>query len=67
MSRLLIIAGGILILAGLLWPLLVKCGLGRLPGDVVLKQGDATLYIPIVSSLILSVLISVTLWFFARH
>ena len=32
-ARLLIIFGLVLFAAGLLWPLIVKLGLGRLPGD----------------------------------
>ena len=35
MARFLIIAGVILVLAGLAWPFIAKLGLGRLPGDIV--------------------------------
>jgi Protein of unknown function (DUF2905) len=38
MSRCLITFGAVLIAAGLLWPLLQKIGLGRLPGDIVIER-----------------------------
>lgn len=35
--------------------------LGRLPGDVVYRKGNFTLYFPIVTSILLSVLLSLLL------
>jgi hypothetical protein len=32
--------------------------LGRLPGDIVIRRGDSTIYIPIVTCLLLSVVLS---------
>ncbi|HXF52849.1 MAG TPA: DUF2905 family protein, partial [Hyphomicrobiaceae bacterium] len=32
-SRFLILLGIVLVVAGLLWPLIARMGLGRLPGD----------------------------------
>jgi hypothetical protein len=61
MSRFLIALGIILILAGLLWPLVQKLGLGRLPGDIVIERGGARIYIPIVSGILVSVVLSVVL------
>jgi Protein of unknown function (DUF2905) len=52
MSRWLIIFGVVLIAAGLLWPLLHKIGLGRLPGDIVIERENFRFYFPIVTSLI---------------
>ena len=52
MSRWLIIFGVVLIAAGLLWPLLQKRGLGRLPGDIVIERENFRFYFPIVTSLI---------------
>jgi hypothetical protein len=56
MSRLLIVAGILLIVVGLL----VRAGLpiGRLPGDVVVRRGSATFYFPIVTCLVVSVVLS---------
>ncbi|RTZ74012.1 MAG: hypothetical protein DSZ00_05295 [Gammaproteobacteria bacterium] len=42
MQRLLIILGAILLALGLLWPWLQKSGLGRLPGDIVVRRENFT-------------------------
>ena len=66
MARILIIAGIILVLAGVLWPVIAKLGLGRLPGDIVISRGNTTFYFPIVTSIILSVVLSAVLWMLGR-
>ena len=58
MSRWLIIFGAVLIGVGLLWPLLQKIGLGRLPGDIVIERENFRFYFPIATSLIISVILS---------
>ncbi len=66
MSRLLIIIGLVILAVGLLWPWLTRIGLGRLPGDIMIERGNFTLYIPITTGLLLSVLLSVILWLVNR-
>ena len=66
MARFLIIAGVILVLAGLAWPFIAKLGLGRLPGDIVFTRGSTTFYFPIVTSIVLSVVLSAVLWILGR-
>jgi len=66
MGRFLITAGVILLVLGLLWPWIGRLGLGRLPGDIVIERENFTLYLPIMTSLILSLLLSALLWFFGR-
>jgi hypothetical protein len=66
MARFLIILGLAILLTGLLWPYLSRLGLGRLPGDIVIERDNVTLYFPIVTSLILSLSISLVLWFLSR-
>ena len=66
MARFLIIAGVILVLAGLAWPFIAKLGLGRLPGDIVFQRGNTTFYFPIVTSIVLSVVLSAVLWLLGR-
>lgn len=66
MSRGLIIFGIVLIAIGLLWPVISKLGLGRLPGDIVIERENLRLYVPIMTSLIISVVVSLLLWFFNR-
>ena len=66
MARWLIIFGIILIVAGLLWPLVQKLGLGRLPGDIVVERESFRFYFPIATSLIISVILTVILWLINR-
>ena len=66
MARWLIIAGVVLIALGLAWPLLSKLGLGRLPGDIRIERDGFTFYFPIVTGLIVSVVLSLILWFFRK-
>jgi hypothetical protein len=57
MSRMLIVAGVILICAGLA----VRFGLplGRLPGDIVIQRGNSTFYFPIVTCIVVSIVLSI--------
>lgn len=66
MGRFLIILGAVLILVGLLWPWLQKVGLGRLPGDIVIERENFRLYLPLMTSLIVSVVLSLILWWLRR-
>jgi hypothetical protein len=66
MQRLLIIFGLAIVFIGLLWPYLGKLGLGRLPGDIVVERESFRLYVPIVSSLLVSAVLSLVLWLFNR-
>jgi hypothetical protein len=56
----------VLILAGLLWPWLGKLGLGRLPGDIVIERENFRLYLPITTSILISVVLSLILWWLNR-
>ncbi len=66
MSRTLIFLGLILIAAGFLWPWIGWLRLGRLPGDIVVERGNFTLYIPIVTGLLLSAVLTLFFWLFGR-
>jgi hypothetical protein len=65
-ARWLIIAGVVLIVLGLAWPLLAKLGLGRLPGDIRIERDGFTFYFPIVTGLIVSAVLSLILWLFRK-
>jgi Protein of unknown function (DUF2905) len=65
-QRLLIVLGLAVLAVGILWPMISRIGLGPLPGDIVIQHGDATFYLPIVTCIILSVVLSVALWLFNR-
>ena len=66
MARFLIILGLAILLVGLLWPYLSRIGLGRLPGDVVIERDNVTLYFPLMTCLVLSLLFSLVLWLVNR-
>jgi len=67
-GRILIIAGIVLLVLG---ALLAAGGripwLGRLPGDIVIERKNFTLYIPITTGIILSILLSIVLWLLGRR
>ena len=65
-AKLLILFGLVLIAVGLLWPLIARLGLGRLPGDIVVERENFRLYIPIATSVLISIVLSVLLWFLNR-
>ncbi len=66
MQRLLLILGIILLALGLLWPWLQKSGLGRLPGDIIIRRENFTFYFPITTSLLVSLLLTLLFWLFRR-
>lgn len=70
MARTLIVLGAVLIVAGLLWPWILKLGLGRLPGDIVIERDGFRFYFPIVTgllvSLVVSLVVSAVLWLLRR-
>ena len=66
MSRTLIILGILIALAGVLWPWLGRLGLGRLPGDILIQRETFTLYVPITSGLLVSLVLSLLFWFVNR-
>jgi hypothetical protein len=66
LSKLLILLGLALLAVGILWMLGERMGLGRLPGDIVIEREGTRIYIPIATSLIISVVLSLLLWLFSR-
>ena len=65
-SRFLITLGLAILMIGLLWPVLGKIGLGRLPGDIVIRRDNFSFYFPIVTCLPVSVVLSLILWLVNR-
>jgi hypothetical protein len=64
MSRFLIGLGLAILVAGLLWPYLSQIGMGRLPGDIVIKRENVTVYFPLMTCLLISLLFSAIFWIF---
>ena len=65
-GRILIIAGIVLVVVGLLWPMLQKAGLGRLPGDIAIERDNFRFYFPITTSIIISLLLTLLFWLFRK-
>jgi hypothetical protein len=65
-QRILIVIGLITVVIGLLWPWLSKLGLGRLPGDIRIETESGGFYFPIVTCIVVSIVLSLILWFFRR-
>jgi hypothetical protein len=66
MRNILMLLGALLLVAGLLWPWLVKLHLGRLPGDIVIDRPNLKVYIPITTMIIVSLIISLLLRIFRK-
>ncbi len=66
MSRVLILIGVILLLAGLLWPWVSRIPLGRLPGDLIFHRGNVTIYLPIATMIIVSLLLTLVSWWLRK-
>ena len=66
MQRGLIVIGVLFVLAGLAWPWLRGLRLGRLPGDFAFQIGGVTIYFPLVTMLLVSLVLSLLAWFWRR-
>ena len=65
-SQFLITIGVVLVLVGLLWPVLQKWGLGRLPGDITYTKNNFHFYFPLTTSIIVSLILTILFWLFRR-
>jgi len=68
LGKVLIAGGLILLVAGGVLSLLGRSGipLGRLPGDFLYRGKNTTIYFPLATSLLLSVVLSVVLYMIGR-
>jgi hypothetical protein len=66
-GRPLIVVGAVLLLLGLYLTFGPRIpGLGRLPGDIVWRRGNTTVYFPIVTCLVLSLVLSLLFALFRK-
>jgi len=67
-GRILIYAGLFLLLAGFAFIALNRLGIhpGKLPGDIIYKKGNTTIYLPIVTCILVSVILSILFWIFKK-
>ena len=58
-----IIIGAVILIIGVAFTLFPKLGFfGRLPGDIEIKKDNFTLYFPIVTCIVVSVVLSLIFW-----
>lgn len=68
MGRLLIIIGIVCAAVGALFLLSGKVPwLGRLPGDIIIQKKNFTFYFPLATSILVSIIFTLLLWFFGRR
>ncbi len=65
-QRILITLGIVLLVAGLLWPILGKLGLGKLPGDIVIRRDHFNFYFPITTCILISVVLTGLFWLIGK-
>jgi hypothetical protein len=66
-GRFLIIAGAVVVVVGMIFMVSDKLPLGRLPGDLSFGSGRFKIYLPVATSILLSILITIILNFFSRR
>lgn len=67
LGKILILVGGALIVLGGVLAFFDRLPLvGKLPGDIVIRKKDFTIYFPIATSILLSILITVLVNLFGR-
>jgi hypothetical protein len=66
LGRILIGIGVLLVIVGLVVLFAGRLGVGKLPGDIIVRRGNFTFYFPLVTSLLLSLLLTLFLWLFRR-
>jgi hypothetical protein len=68
LGRFLVVIGVVVVLAGIVLMLAPRIPwLGRLPGDIVVNRGPLTLYLPLMSSLVVSIVLTLVLNLFWRR
>ncbi len=66
-GKFLIVVGLVVVGAGLLLLLSDKIPwMGRLPGDITIKRDNLTFYFPLATCILISVIVSLILWFFRK-
>jgi len=68
LGRMLIVMGLVIAVVGVVLLLAGRvAGVGRLPGDIYVERGNWTLYFPLGTSIVLSLLLTLVLWILGRR
>jgi len=67
-GRLLVFLGGLLLIVGIVLIVLGKTNLpiGRLPGDIIYRGKNTTVYFPLVTSVLLSIVLTAVMYLIGR-
>lgn len=67
-GKIIVVLGAVLIVVGVVVMLLGRAHIpvGRLPGDIVYRGKNSTVYFPIVTCIVISVVLSLVMWFIGR-
>lgn len=66
-GRILVVIGLLIVICGILISIIGKFSLiGKLPGDILVKHDGFTFYLPITTSIIISIIISIIFKLFNR-
>jgi hypothetical protein len=67
LAKALIIVGGITLCIGLCIMLISKIpGIGKLPGDIIIKKENVIVYFPLMTCIVISILLSLFFYLFRR-
>jgi len=66
LGRILLMTGAVLLFFGILFTLGSRFGLGRLPGDIIIRRENFVLFFPLMSGLVLSLVLSLLLYLWHR-
>jgi hypothetical protein len=67
MGKILIIVGGIIVLAGLIIQFSGRIPfLGKLPGDLSIDRGNVKVFFPITTCIVISIVVSILLYLIQR-
>ena len=67
-GKLLVFAGVVLVIAGVVVIVAGRAHLpvGRMPGDIVYRGKNTTVYFPIVTCIVLSIVLSLAMWIIGK-
>ena len=72
-GKMVMIVGGAMLLIGAILTLVERGAsgplswLGRLPGDIMIKRDHVTVYVPLVTSVLISIVLSLLAWVLFRR
>ena len=64
MGKALVVIG--VVIGGIGLAMMLGVPLGRLPGDIVIRRGQATFYVPLATSIVVRLVLSLVLWLLRR-